>query len=175
MDFLMPSSAVKSLWEVFVWGFGVLFLSCACVSVSGGLVLRRCVYVCDLLICLHCPRRHWDAGGAAPPAGGPCAREPQAVPDRVPRQVRCVRRAADGDGDAATPLESVYPLFGLSSVHIGFGWPVAVLLTLPFSLVAMRLGPELAGPVPSCVGAAGRFAAVWVFRGIKSSVTVTVS
>jgi len=26
---------VKCLWEVFVWGFGVLFLSCACVSVSG--------------------------------------------------------------------------------------------------------------------------------------------
>jgi len=24
-----------NLWEVFVWGFGVLFLSCACVSVSG--------------------------------------------------------------------------------------------------------------------------------------------
>jgi len=28
-------SVVKCLWEVFVWGFGVLFLSCACVSVSG--------------------------------------------------------------------------------------------------------------------------------------------
>jgi len=38
-------------------------------------------------------------------------------------------------------------------------WPVAVLLTLPFS-VAIRLGPVLAGPVHSCVGPAGRFAAV---------------
>jgi len=28
-----PSSVVKCLWEVFVWGFGVLFL--LCVSVSG--------------------------------------------------------------------------------------------------------------------------------------------
>jgi len=49
---------------------------------------------------------------------------------------------------------------GESSIHIGFGWPVAVLLTLPFSSVAMRLGPVMAGPVHSCVGAAGRFAAV---------------
>jgi len=30
-----PSSVLKCLWEVFVRGFGVLFLSCACVSVSG--------------------------------------------------------------------------------------------------------------------------------------------
>ena len=44
-----PSSVVNCLWEVFVWGFGVLFLSCACVSVSGGVVLCRCVCVCDLL------------------------------------------------------------------------------------------------------------------------------
>jgi len=29
------SSVVKCLWEVFVWGFGALFLSCVCVSVSG--------------------------------------------------------------------------------------------------------------------------------------------
>jgi len=28
-------SVVKCVWEVFVWEFGVLFLSCACVSVSG--------------------------------------------------------------------------------------------------------------------------------------------
>jgi len=28
-----PSSDVKCLWEVFVWGFGVLFLSCVCVCV----------------------------------------------------------------------------------------------------------------------------------------------
>jgi len=40
---------------VFVWGFGVLFLSCVCVGVGGG-VLCRCVCVCvlwDLLILLH--------------------------------------------------------------------------------------------------------------------------
>ena len=43
-----PSSVVKCLWEVFVWGFGVLFLSCVCV---GGVVLCRCV--CDLLIFSH--------------------------------------------------------------------------------------------------------------------------
>jgi len=30
-----PSSVVKCLWEVLVWGFGVLFLSCVCASVSG--------------------------------------------------------------------------------------------------------------------------------------------
>jgi len=38
-------------------------------------------------------------------------------------------------------------------------------LTLPFSSVAMRLGPVLAGLVHSCVGAAGRFAAVCVVLG----------
>jgi len=43
-------------------------------------------------------------------------------------------------------------------------WPVAVLLTLPFYSVAMRLGPVLAGPVHLCVGAAGRFAAVCCVR-----------
>jgi len=43
-----PSSVVKCLWEVFVWGFGVLFLSCACVSVSGVLFS---VGVC---VCMTC-------------------------------------------------------------------------------------------------------------------------
>jgi len=67
------------------------------------------------------------------------------------------------------------PPIGASYIHIiGFGWPVAVPLTLPFSSVGVRLGPVPAGPVYSCVGAAGRFAAVCcvrggVFRGIKSS------
>jgi len=66
------------------------------------------------------------------------------------------------------------PPIGASSIHIAFGWPVAVPLTLPFSSVAMRLEPVPAGPVHSCVGAAGRFAAVCCvrgggFRGIKSS------
>jgi len=42
--YLSPSSVVKGLWEVFVWGFGVLFLSCVCVGV-GGIVLCRCVCV----------------------------------------------------------------------------------------------------------------------------------
>jgi len=50
-------------------------------------------------------------------------------------------------------------------IHIGFSWPVAVLLTLPFYSVAVRLGPVLAGPVHSCVGAAGRSAAVCCVRG----------
>jgi len=51
-----PSSVVKCLWGVFVWGFGVLFLSCVCVCVGvGGAVLCRCVCVCvcDLLIFLQ--------------------------------------------------------------------------------------------------------------------------
>jgi len=42
-----PSSVVKCLWDVFVWVFGVLFLSCACVSVWGVLFsLSLCVCVC---------------------------------------------------------------------------------------------------------------------------------
>jgi len=49
-----PSSVVKCLWEVFVGGFGVLFLSCVCVSVTGVLFsVGVCVCVCDLLIFLH--------------------------------------------------------------------------------------------------------------------------
>jgi len=38
-----PSSVVECLSEVFVWGFGVLFLSCACVcvGVGGGVLCRR--------------------------------------------------------------------------------------------------------------------------------------
>ena len=60
-----------------------------------------------------------------------------------------------------------------SSIHIGFGWPVADLLTLPFSSVAMRLGPVLAGPVPSCVGAAGRFAAVCCVGVVYTALCLT--
>jgi len=45
-----PSSGVKCLW-VFVWG--LVCCSCrVCVGV-GGVVLCRCVCVCDLLIFLH--------------------------------------------------------------------------------------------------------------------------
>ena len=40
-----PSSVVKCVWEVFAWGFGVLFLSCVCVSVSG-VLFSIGVYVC---------------------------------------------------------------------------------------------------------------------------------
>ena len=47
-----PSSNVKCLWEVFVWGFGVLFLSCVFVSVSG-VLLSVGVCVCELLIFLQ--------------------------------------------------------------------------------------------------------------------------
>jgi len=43
-----PSSVVKCLWEAFVWGFGVLFLPCVCVSVSGVLFS---VGVC---VCVTC-------------------------------------------------------------------------------------------------------------------------
>ena len=57
------------------------------------------------------------------------------------------------------------PPIGASFIHIGFGSPIAVPLTLPFSSVAMRLGPVPAGPVHSCVGAAGRFAAMCCVRG----------
>jgi len=40
--------------EVFVWGFGVLFLSCACVSgVLFSLCVCVCVCVCDLLIFVY--------------------------------------------------------------------------------------------------------------------------
>jgi len=34
-----------SLWEVFVWGFGVVFWSCLCVSVVGVLFSVVCVCV----------------------------------------------------------------------------------------------------------------------------------
>jgi len=40
------------LWGVFVWGFGVLFLSCVCVC-RCRVVLSLCVCVCDLLIYLY--------------------------------------------------------------------------------------------------------------------------
>jgi len=42
------------------------------------------------------------------------------------------------------------------------GWPAAVLLTLPF----FGGDTSRAGPVHSCVGAAGRFAAVCCVRGV---------
>jgi len=54
----LPSSVVKRLWEVFVCGFGVLFLSCACVSVSG-VLLSVGVCVCELLIFLHKTGYRW--------------------------------------------------------------------------------------------------------------------
>ena len=44
-----PSSVVKCLWGVFVWGSGVLFWSCVCVS---GVLFSVGVCVCDLLIFL---------------------------------------------------------------------------------------------------------------------------
>ena len=40
-----PSSVVKCLLVVFVWGFGVVYLSCACVCRCRGVVLCRCVCV----------------------------------------------------------------------------------------------------------------------------------
>jgi len=54
MESCIHTYPIQCLWEVFVWGFGVLFFSCACVSVSGVLFsVGVCVCVCDLLICLH--------------------------------------------------------------------------------------------------------------------------
>ena len=53
-----PSSVMRCLWVAFVWGCGVLFLSCECVSVSGVLFsvgVCVCVCVCDLLIFLPMP------------------------------------------------------------------------------------------------------------------------
>jgi len=47
-----PSSVVRCVWEVFVWGFGVLFLSCVRVSVSG-VLFSIGVCVCDLSIFLQ--------------------------------------------------------------------------------------------------------------------------
>jgi len=43
--FAPPSSVVNCLWELFVWGFGVLFLSCVCVCVC------RCRGCCSLSVC----------------------------------------------------------------------------------------------------------------------------
>ena len=45
-----PSSVVKCLWEVFVWG--VVLVVCVCVSVSG-VMFSVGVCVCDLSIFLH--------------------------------------------------------------------------------------------------------------------------
>ena len=49
-----PSSVIKCLRAVFVLGFGVLFLSCVCVSVSG-VLFSVGLCVCDLLIFLQHP------------------------------------------------------------------------------------------------------------------------
>jgi len=50
-----PSSVVKSLWEVFVWRFGVLFLSCCVCRCWGCCSLSVCVYVCVTCSCLTPP------------------------------------------------------------------------------------------------------------------------
>jgi len=48
------SSVVQCLWGVFVWGFGVLFLSCACVCrYRGCCSLSVCVCVC-VCVCVTC-------------------------------------------------------------------------------------------------------------------------
>jgi len=48
-----PPCVVKCVWEVFVWGFVVLFLSFVCVSVSGVNPFSVGVCACALLIFLH--------------------------------------------------------------------------------------------------------------------------
>ena len=45
------------MWEVFVWGFAVSFLSCVCVSVSG-VLFSVGVCVCDLSIYSQPPSIH---------------------------------------------------------------------------------------------------------------------
>ena len=80
-------------------------------------------------------------------------------------------------------VNPVYMYISLSvclSIHICFIYIYLSIYTLSFSSVAMRLGPVPAGPVHSCVGAAGRFAAVCcvrggVYRGIKSSSSSSIS
>jgi len=42
-NIVTPPSVVKFLWGMFIWGFGVLFLSCVCVSVLGCCSLSVCV------------------------------------------------------------------------------------------------------------------------------------
>jgi len=54
----IPNNIITVSKSLFVWGFGVLFLSCVCVSVSGvwfsvGVCVCVCVCVCDLLIFLR--------------------------------------------------------------------------------------------------------------------------
>jgi len=49
-DLAAPAGAVFSPWKV--WGVGLLFLSCACVSVLG-VLFSVGVYVCDLMIFLQ--------------------------------------------------------------------------------------------------------------------------
>jgi len=93
----------------------------------------------------------------------------------VRHEVGGAREGAEGDGRGGHHVVSGEARRGTcggrdtyklaSSIQIGFGWPVAVLLTLPLSSVAMRLGPVLAGPVHSCVSAAGCFAAVCCVKG----------
>ena len=49
-----PSSVVKCLWEVFVWGVVLVVCVCVCVCVSvSGVLFSVGVCVCDLLIILQ--------------------------------------------------------------------------------------------------------------------------
>jgi len=85
-----PSSVVKCLWEVFVWGVVLVVCVCVCVVV-GGVVLCQCVCVCDLLIFLH---RHTT----------------RALPTILTQRQRVLLKEAfsalDTDGDGALgPLE----------------------------------------------------------------------
>jgi len=69
------SSVVKYSWEVFVWGFGVLFLSCVCVSVSGVLFSSE------------------RARGLSTPGGPPCL-----CPDRLSAHRRARARQSSDSG-----------------------------------------------------------------------------
>jgi len=73
-----PSSVVKCLWEVFVWG--VVLVVCVCVGV-GGVVLCWCV--CDLLIFLYI---------ASAPRGSPKGEQLDQCHAEVPSTRRIYRR-----------------------------------------------------------------------------------
>jgi len=70
-----PSSVVKCLREVFIWGFGVLFLSCVCVC--------RCRGCCSLSVCMWmtCWSFYKKDTPPAPPQGD-SARRPTKRPHK---------------------------------------------------------------------------------------------
>jgi len=93
-----PSSVVKCVWEVFVWRFGVLFLSCACVSVLG-VLFSVGVCVCDLLILLPITRYRFNLVSSACRSLPTCTARP-----RISRQTATALCAAPVDTDETIPV-----------------------------------------------------------------------